>query len=241
MRELVEPVTATSDRIQDPFGLRALPAVHGVLVDALARLDAVLAVELNAGAENPLVSISADDVFHHGNFHQAPLAAAADAVGVALFSSAQLGCARLATLMEPRFTGLGPFLADGPAGSSGLMITEYTAASALAEIRAAAAPAAAGNAVLSRGVEEHASFAPLAVRQLTAATAAYRIVIAAELVAAVRAIRLSGRHASSAALRAAFESAAAELPFETQDRPVDGDLAEAADLLDDLGRAGSTA
>ena len=46
--------------------------------------------------------------------------------------------------MEPRFTGLTPFLADGPAGSSGLMITEYTAASALAEIRAAAAPATVG-------------------------------------------------------------------------------------------------
>ena len=41
------------------------------------RLRAVLAIELNAGAENPLVSVSADDVFHHGNFHQAPLAAAA--------------------------------------------------------------------------------------------------------------------------------------------------------------------
>ena len=83
MRELIEPVTATSDRIQDPFGLRALPSVHGVLIDALARLDAVLAIELNAGAENPLVSVSADDVFHHGNFHQAPLAAAVDAAGLA--------------------------------------------------------------------------------------------------------------------------------------------------------------
>jgi histidine ammonia-lyase len=239
MRQLIEPAIVVSDRIQDPFGLRVLPSVHGVLVEAVRRLEAVLAVELNAGAENPLVSISANDVFHHGNFHQAPLAAAVDAVGLALFSSAQLGCARLATMMEPRFTGLAPFLADGPAGSSGLMITEYAAASALAEIRAAATPATTGNAVLSRGVEEHASFAPLAIRQLTAATAAYRVVVAAELVAAVRAIRMSGRRASSQILRTAFESVAAELPFETHDRPLDGDLALAADLLDGLAGAGS--
>ena len=50
----------------------------------------MLLVELNAGAENPLVSSDADDVFHHGNFHQAPLAAAVDAVKIALFSSGQL-------------------------------------------------------------------------------------------------------------------------------------------------------
>ncbi len=64
--------------------------------------------------------------------------------------------ARLGTLVEPAFTGLDPFLATDAPPSSGIMILEYVAHSAVADIRRLAAPAALGSAVLSRGVEEHA-------------------------------------------------------------------------------------
>jgi histidine ammonia-lyase len=240
MRALTEPVGAVSERVQDPYGLRALAPVHGVALESLERLRSVLAIELNAGAENPLVSVQAGDVFHHGNFHQAPLAAALDAARLAVLSSAQLGAARLGALLEPQRTGLSPFLADGPAGSSGLMITEYTTASALAELRSAAAPVTGGNSVLSRGVEEHESFAPQGARQTTSAAEAYRIVIATELVAAVRALRMSNREPRSAELGAAYATAAAALPVELADRSIDADIAIAAGLLDSLGRAESS-
>src|SRR6201999_1154244 len=109
-------------------------------------------------AENPLVVTAADDVMHHGNFHQAQLAAELDAVRPAVLSTAQLSTARLAALMEPRLTDGPAFLADGPPGSSGLMVIEYTTASAVAQLRALAGPVTGGGAVLSRGAEEHASF-----------------------------------------------------------------------------------
>jgi histidine ammonia-lyase len=204
-----------------------------VLLESLDRLDAVLAIELNAAAENPLVG--ADDVFHNGNFHQAPLAAALDASRLALLSSAQLGAARLGALTEPRLTGLGAFLAVGPPGSSGVMIVEYTVASALAALRAAAAPVVGGNAVLSRGAEEHASFAPQGVRQLIAAIAAYRVVLAGELMVAMRALRLSGRQPASPSLRRAYDRADA-LPSDTADRSLADDLELAAALLEPLAR-----
>jgi histidine ammonia-lyase len=240
MRELVEPVTATSARVQDPYGLRTLSPVHGVLIDSLHHLGEVLAVELNAGAENPLVSAPAGDVFHHGNFHQAPLAVALDTTRLALLASAQLGVTRLGALMKPRLTGLAAFLADGPAGSSGLLITEYAAASALAAIRAAANPVTGGNAVVSRGAEEHASFAPQGVAQTQAAIEAYRVVLAAELIAVVRAIALSKRAPAGPGLLAAYMSARDSLPTETDDRPLDSDFTIAVGLLDSLGRAEST-
>ena len=69
-----------------------------------------------------------------------------------------------------------------------MMILEYSANSALAELRAAASsPASAGHTVLSRGLEEAASFASQAARQALRAAGAYRLVLACELVAAVRA------------------------------------------------------
>ena len=54
-----------------------------------------------------------------------------------------LSVARLGTLMEPSFTGLNAFLAEDRA-SSGVMILEYVAHSAVADIRRLAAPAAGG-------------------------------------------------------------------------------------------------
>ncbi len=117
------------------------------------------------------------------------------------------------------------------------MIIEYTAASALARLRAAAMPVAFGSVVISRGVESHASFAGQATRQLVDALAAYRIVLAAELVTAVRALRMSGRVPGSPALESALAQAGAGLSDDRRDRPLEDDLAAAASVLDGLGRA----
>jgi histidine ammonia-lyase len=203
--------------VQDPYGIRAFPQVHGVLLDELSRLRSVLAVELNTGAENPLVV--GNDVLHHGGWHQASLAAALDGVRLALVSTAQLGAGRLSALMAGEIA----FLAEP--GGSGLLVLEYTAASAIAALRTLATPATLGHAVLSRGVENHASFASTAARQAQDAIRPYRVVLAAELIAAVRALRADG---------ITVPDACAALPDERADRPLDGDLAIAAGLLDEL-------
>jgi histidine ammonia-lyase len=226
LRELIEP--ATTNKVQDPYGTRALPQVHGTLLDELDRLHHVLAVELNTGAENPFVSIEAGEIFHHGGWHQAPLSAAATGLNVALLGSAQLAAGRIASLMD----GQPPFLAARP-GASGLLVLEYTAASAIGELRTLATPAALGHAVVSLGVENQASFAAQAVRQLSAAVKPYRIVLACELVAAVRALRLTVS-TMSGPLGRAFD-VCDPLPSSVEDRALDADLELAMLLLDQLG------
>ena len=79
----------------------------------------VLDSDLNAAGENPLVDAAGHAVWHNGNFHTAYLGLALDAVRAALFQTAALSAARLGTLVEPRFTGLAPFLADGPGPARG--------------------------------------------------------------------------------------------------------------------------
>jgi histidine ammonia-lyase len=218
-------------RIQDPYGYRALPQVHGPAVDAVRNATVVVAAELNAAAENPLVDVAGGTVWHNGNFHTAYLGLALDAVRAAVFQTAALSAARLGTLVEPAFTGLAPFLATDPPPSSGVMILEYVSQSAIADIRRLAAPAALGSAVLSRGVEEHAGFSTQSARATTDVVEAYRIVLACELVAAVRALRLRQSRPASAGLAAAFDLAAAVLPPGTADRALDTDLAAAQRLL----------
>jgi histidine ammonia-lyase len=190
MRALLEPVAGEPARVQDPFGYRCFPQVHGVATDTLDALAQVLSVEVNAAAENPLIWADDGAAYHHGGFHCAALGMAMDTMRLALLHTGQLSTARLGTLLEPAFTGGRPFLAEGPTGSSGLMILEYSAHSALAEVRNTASPASLGHAVVSRGVEDHSSFAFQSARQSGRAVAALRLTLACELLAAVRALRL---------------------------------------------------
>jgi histidine ammonia-lyase len=113
------------------------------------------------------------------------------------------------------------------------MVLEYSASSALAEIRAsAAAPASAGHAVLSRGTEEAASFASQAARQALRTVDAYRQLLACELVAAVRALRMRTEPLPEAPVFAVLGAGmSAALPLSTEDRSLSGDVHAAAGLL----------
>lgn len=233
MRRLlgIDEAPGAGRRIQDPFGLRAFPQVQGPALDSLAQLERVLEVEVNARAENPLVAPSAGDVFHHAHFHTAYVAVALDQARAAVHHVAELSTARLGDLVEPTMTDLPPFLASGPAGSSGVMILEYVAHDALAQLRHAALPVTLGTAVVSRGLEDHASFSTQAARQATAAAEAFRYVLACELVAAVRALRMQGGRLADVPAREALERAAGDLDPALEDRSLTDDVARAADVL----------
>jgi histidine ammonia-lyase len=220
-----------SARVQDPYGFRALTQVHGAAVDAVGHADEVVARELNAAAENPLIDVEGQRIWHNGNFHTAYLALALDAARAAVFQTASLSAARLGALLDDRVTGLATFLAMDVAPSSGLMMVEYAAHSALADISRLAAPAVLGGAVLSVGAEEHAGFGTQAAWSATDTVRAFRVVLACELVAAVRALRLRDLRPASAVLAQAFDLADAALPVSMADRPPDQDLAAAGRLL----------
>jgi histidine ammonia-lyase len=100
---------------------------------------------------------------------------------------------RTSHLVADRGTGLPLFLSEGTPGSSGLLIAEYVGASALSVVRGeASSPSSVQTASVSAGIEDDASFAGEAVARLGRATAAYRRLLAVELVGAVRALRLRG-------------------------------------------------
>lgn len=185
MRDLLDE--GTPARIQDPYGLRALPQVNGSLLDALDDLENVVQAMANVAAENPTFARSG--VAHHAAFHAARLAQVTDMTTSALAQAGQLTLARILMLHEPAITGLEPFLGFGRAGASGTMMIEYVAADLLGEMRALAAPASIQTVSLSRGVEEDASFAALAGRQLMRGVAFAEQLVAAELAVAVRAVR----------------------------------------------------
>jgi histidine ammonia-lyase len=238
-------------RIQDPFAMRCLPQVNGLLLDALDQLDQVVSAHLNVAAENPVIVAAVPDpddptsigpavVAHHGGFHIPAVSLACDSAAIAVAQSVPLLLGRLAMLVDPAATGLPAFLGDGTPGASGVMMLEYLAASALADLRAAASPASLGSVTLSRGMEEHASFASQAAVQLLETADAYATALACELLAAVRAVRMGGRPVPESGWGAVL-AACAELGHSTADRDLTADLVQAELLLPSLaGLAAAT-
>ncbi|MFD5635940.1 aromatic amino acid lyase [Streptomyces sp. NPDC127077] len=225
------------DRVQDPFGFRCFPQAHGPAMEAWSGLERVLSIDLNSATENPLIgwdAVTAAPVArHHGGFFTAPLTLALDQSVLAVLGTARLSAARLSALGRPELTGLRSYLADDSSAGSGMMILEYSAASALAEIQACATPASLGHVVLSQGMEEAATFATQAARKALRAAKAYRLVLACELVAAVRALRLRGTPpAPGTPAGRAYLRAAAALDPDMRDRPLTDDVTVAAALLD---------
>ncbi|MBW3602796.1 MAG: aromatic amino acid lyase, partial [Actinobacteria bacterium] len=218
-------------RLQDPLSLRCVPQVHGAARDALAGLQRVVTIEVNAAAENPLVVASDGIALHNGNFAAVGLGLALDQLVAALLHAAALSARRLAALLDTGATGLPAFLATGPAARSGLLALEYTAHATLAELRAVAAPVALPGAVMGGGAEDHASFAGLAARQAARAAGLAATVLGVELTAAVRALRLGPAEPTGPGTRAALRLAAGVMSDDPVDRPPGADVDAATRLV----------
>lgn len=233
MRELLAGSALESgapDRlVQDPYPFRVLPQVDGVTDTMLEALERVVGRELNARGENAL--IEAGHALPNGNFHAAELAAALDGLRAALAQSASLIAARVSALIDPGVTGLEPFLAEHPGPDSGVMMLEYTAQGAAAEARSLAGSMAMQTVWASLGVESHASLAPIAARHTQQVLAAMRVLVATELVVAVRALELARREPTGAGTRSLFEAARRARPAGLEDRAFGSEVEIAAGVL----------
>jgi histidine ammonia-lyase len=113
------------------------------------------------------------------------------------------------------------------------MILEYTAHAAAAEVRALAAPAASQTTSVQSGIESHANFASHSARHSSDALARMAVAVSAELVLAVRALRLRGAVPAAPGVRSLYDAAASRLDPEMSDRPLSGDLEAMRRLLFD--------
>jgi histidine ammonia-lyase len=227
---LLEPAGWAPARLQDPFALRTVPQVHAPFLDALATTEQAVRVEVDDSTENPLV-VQDGTPLHHGGFVTARLSATLDALRQATYPVIALSAARLSALINPSLSGLPAFLASGPAGSSGVMILEYLAQDALARARIMTSPVSTGHAVVSLGLEEHASFSTQAVWACEQMVELAPVVLGCELVAAVRALRMDPDRLPRSPLRDVYDEAAAVLDEDRADRPFDDDLAAAVRLV----------
>jgi histidine ammonia-lyase len=222
--------------VHDPYPFRAFAQVKGGELDALRELEAILAVELNAAGENALVDPEPPEALPTANFHAGVLALGLDRLRAGLAQAASLGASRVSALLDPGLMGLPAALAARPGQDSGAMIVEYTAHAAAADVRLRAGPVAAQTTSVGGGLESHASFAPFAARATQEALDSAALAVSAELVVAVRALRLRGLAPAAGDAGDLFAAAVERTDDDLRDRPLSDDLEAARRLL--LGEEG---
>src|SRR5207245_393748 len=121
-------------RVQDAYSIRCSPQVLGAVGEGIAFAERLVAVELNAATDNPLVFDG--DVLSGGNFHGQPIALALDVLAIALTTLAGIAERRIERIVNPDLSsGLPAFLAGDPGMESGFMTPQIAAAALVADCR----------------------------------------------------------------------------------------------------------
>jgi histidine ammonia-lyase len=175
-------------KVQDAYSLRCVPQVHGASKDALRRTLEVLAIEINAATDNPLILPDSGEVVSGGNFHGQPVALAMDYLKMALAEIGSISERRISRMLDAHLSELPPFLTAYPGIDSGLMITQYTAAALVSENKVLAHPACVDSIPTSANQEDHVSMGTIAARQAREILENVRHVLAIELLAAAQGI-----------------------------------------------------
>jgi histidine ammonia-lyase len=220
-------------RVQDPYSLRCAPQILGAARDALLYVEQVVAYELGAVTDNPLLFADDGAVLSGGNFHGQPLATALDMLAIVLAQIAGLSERRAFLLLsawEPEMH-LTPFLTPQPGVQSGLMIAQYTAAALVAEIRALAQPASIASLPTSAGMEDWNSMGATAALQARQAIELARQVVAIELLCAAQALEQHRPLRSGRGVEAAYGRLRERVPPLVADRSPAPDIAALADLI----------
>jgi histidine ammonia-lyase len=177
-------------RVQDAYSLRCSPQVAGAARDTADHARTVAERELASVVDNPVITPDGR-VESNGNFHGAPVAYVLDFVAIAVADLASISERRTDRFLDvARNHGLSPFLADDPGVDSGQMISQYTQAAIVSELKRLAAPASVDSIPSSAMQEDHVSMGWSAARKLRRAVDGLTQVLAIEVLNAARGIEM---------------------------------------------------
>jgi histidine ammonia-lyase len=207
----------------------------GACLDLLRNAAVVLEIEANAVTDNPI--IFGEDGLSGGNFHAQPVAFAADTLTMALCEIASISERRVAVLVDPKMSGLPPFLIEDSGVNSGFMIAQVSAAALVSENKSLAWPASVDTVPTSAGQEDHVSMATHAGVKARRVAGNAAGVIGIEFLAAAQGIEFHRPLRTSGRLEEAMTIVRAAVPFYDKDRFMADDIAWAQQAVLD-GRFG---
>ncbi len=229
----------STDRVQDAYTLRAVPAVLGPIRETIAFVRGIVERELNAATDNPLIFLglpSDNKALSGANFHGEPIALAIDFLKIAASEIAGLSERRLFRLTDEKLNdGLPAMLVERGGLNSGFMMAQYTAAALVSDNKVLAHPDSVDSIPTSANQEDFNPMAMNAARHCAEIIRNAQVVVALELLAAAQALDLRMRADGNVRLgrgtRAAWERIRQEISFLESDRLLAPDVEKMVKLV----------
>lgn len=220
--------------LQDPLSFRNLAPILGAARDALDHGRRVVAIELNASQENPIVDVEGDRLLPVANYDLLGLAQALDVVRLGLAPVLMSANERLVKLLQAPLTGLTDGLQPpGTTHHNGLSELAWTGQALAPEARLLAAPVSAEIASSSQaeGIEDRISLAPLAARRTAEMVALGEHLLAIGLTVACQAVELRGISPLGEATGRTLALVRTRIPRVEAEHSIAPDLEPVADLI----------
>jgi histidine ammonia-lyase len=221
------------NQVQDPYGFRCIPQVHGASSDVIDHVAGIFETEINGVTDNPTLFPDDNAILSGGNFHAQPLAMALDYLAIALSELGSIAERRIFQLVSGQ-RDLPVYLTKNGGLESGLMIAQYTAASIAGQNKQHCTPASADSIVSSNGQEDHVSMGA------NAATKCYRIVenleriLAIEFLVATQALEFRRPLKSSPEIEKILRGYRKVVPFIDSDRVLSVDFERTITFLKNI-------
>lgn len=225
-----ELMSRTDKQTQDPYSFRCIPQVHGASKDSIGYVQSVFETEINSVTDNPNIFPDDDLIISAGNFHGQPLALTLDFLGLALAELGSISERRTFQLISGA-RQLPPFLVKNAGLNSGLMISQYTAASIASENKQLCTPASADSIVSSNGQEDHVSMGANAATKCLRIVENTERILAIELLTAAQAITLRRPEKSSQKLEKLITEYRKMVSFNEADRLLAADIRSSVEFI----------
>jgi histidine ammonia-lyase len=222
--EIRESHRSNDRRVQDAYGLRCVPQVHGPVLDALEWIEGMISRELNAATDNPLV-FDDGEMLSGGNFHGQAVAMALDFLAIVMTNLAVMSERRTDRLVHPDLNeGLPAFLSPDAGTNSGFMMAQVTAASITSECKVLAHPSSVDSIPTDGSKEDVVPMAMGAAWKARRVVSNVRNVLAIELMCGAQGIDFRAPLKPAVAVGRAHQIVRGAVAHLDRDRVMSGDI-----------------
>lgn len=218
-------------KVQDAYSLRCIPQVHGASKEALRHVERTLTIEINSVTDNPLIMPDTGEAISGGNFHGQPIALVMDYLKLAIAELGNISERRTNRLLDMHLSDLPAFLTAFPGVDSGLMITQYVAASLVSENKVLVHPASADSIPTSANQEDHVSMGTIAARQSREILDNVVNVLAIEFMAAAQGVDFLKPLEPGKGTKIAHDAIRSVIPHLEKDRFLSPEIKKVHDLI----------
>ena len=204
--------------------------MHGASYDVFIDFKQKVEIEINSVTDNPVIIDDKNQIISAGNFHGQPLAYIMDFLAIAMAELGSISERRVYKLISGT-RGLPAFLVQNPGLNSGLMITQYTAASIVSKNKVLCHPASVDSIESSNGQEDHVSMGSISAVKLKEVIENVQRILSIELLVASQAFAFRSKRKTSPSLTNLLNNFYKEVPFIEEDTVMQDLMAKSENFL----------